>query len=602
MATTTNPDSIAESSANDLHMTRLSALSEAAAAGVFSVGDSPRTPTAASLQTSQQPPPTPSTTSITTTTTTSLSHTPVYSAALMNLLTLHRSNATSMNNNTNDSQASTEALESSSLNVSCTTAAAIFENRTSGLFLKASGSSIASTGASAGALHMEKPDQQQHQQQHGTRCEDVSRGADEDAFDDDDDDFSLMSNTKNSSSAATLGTSQQPGCLPDEATTIQGVATGQLPSSSAQAHQRTMWCPDPRRLLVANLPTYVTAADLLLVFSRYGAVESVKLVYNQRTGRCRGFAFLKFSSLEDSDKAVEGMHGSMYGDRIITVRPATIRVKEGGGGALSNISSSPSSSSHHLRSTMIGGDMISSSNGGTPLYPTMLIEVGKTEGGLGSSSTMQLFSQPLSQPPLPPSYYQPNRPQQQHQSNFLAAALPATPPLASSLSSSAPDYPGLPLLQHQQPHHIHCHPYYHAPPPGTLGVLTVSTTQQQTSMMITPQYAQQLHTPQQQTLQVTAHHTPPHQLLYPQQQQQQQQQPPCHQVVYSHCPHQQQQEQLFTVNQPPQQHYYQPPYATSSPHVMVLQQHPPQHQGGATPLFYAATPQHSTPPVVYRAA
>lgn len=83
-------------------------------------------------------------------------------------------------------------------------------------------------------------------------------------------------------------------------------------------------CPDPRRLLVGNLPHHVTASDLLQAFSIYGDVESVKIVHNDRTGRCRGFAFLKYTTLADAQRATEKMDGKFYGDRVVTVRPATV--------------------------------------------------------------------------------------------------------------------------------------------------------------------------------------------------------------------------------------------------------------------------------------
>lgn len=59
--------------------------------------------------------------------------------------------------------------------------------------------------------------------------------------------------------------------------------------------------PDPSTCLgVFGLSLYTTERDLREVFSRYGPLAGVNVVYDQRTGRSRGFAFVYFERLEDS--------------------------------------------------------------------------------------------------------------------------------------------------------------------------------------------------------------------------------------------------------------------------------------------------------------
>uniref|UniRef100_A0A8D2PIN8 RRM domain-containing protein n=1 Tax=Zosterops lateralis melanops TaxID=1220523 RepID=A0A8D2PIN8_ZOSLA len=45
---------------------------------------------------------------------------------------------------------------------------------------------------------------------------------------------------------------------------------------------------------------YTTERDLREVFSRYGPLTGVNVVYDQRTGRSRGFAFVYFERIDDS--------------------------------------------------------------------------------------------------------------------------------------------------------------------------------------------------------------------------------------------------------------------------------------------------------------
>ncbi|XP_056254975.1 transformer-2 protein homolog alpha [Seriola aureovittata] len=88
--------------------------------------------------------------------------------------------------------------------------------------------------------------------------------------------------------------------------------------------------PDPSTCLgVFGLSLYTTERDLREVFSRYGPLAGVNVVYDQRTGRSRGFAFVYFERIEDSKEAMERANGmELDGRRIrvdysITKRPHT---------------------------------------------------------------------------------------------------------------------------------------------------------------------------------------------------------------------------------------------------------------------------------------
>lgn len=59
--------------------------------------------------------------------------------------------------------------------------------------------------------------------------------------------------------------------------------------------------PDPNTCLgVFGLSLYTTERDLREVFSRYGPLAGVNVVYDQRTGRSRGFAFVYFEHIDDA--------------------------------------------------------------------------------------------------------------------------------------------------------------------------------------------------------------------------------------------------------------------------------------------------------------
>ncbi|KFO26076.1 Transformer-2 protein like protein alpha [Fukomys damarensis] len=71
--------------------------------------------------------------------------------------------------------------------------------------------------------------------------------------------------------------------------------------SNRRRHTGSRANPDPNTCLgVFGLSLYTTERDLREVFSRYGPLSGVNVVYDQRTGRSRGFAFVYFERIDDS--------------------------------------------------------------------------------------------------------------------------------------------------------------------------------------------------------------------------------------------------------------------------------------------------------------
>lgn len=51
---------------------------------------------------------------------------------------------------------------------------------------------------------------------------------------------------------------------------------------------------------VFGLSLYTQERDLREVFSRYGPIDEVQIVYDHQTGRSRGFAFVYMRNMEDA--------------------------------------------------------------------------------------------------------------------------------------------------------------------------------------------------------------------------------------------------------------------------------------------------------------
>ncbi len=79
------------------------------------------------------------------------------------------------------------------------------------------------------------------------------------------------------------------------------------------------------KLFVGNLAYKTTENDLHDAFSAFGTVTEANLMVDRASGRSRGFAFVTMSSPEEAQKAIEGMNGSSFHERQLTVNLARPR-------------------------------------------------------------------------------------------------------------------------------------------------------------------------------------------------------------------------------------------------------------------------------------
>ncbi|KAB0358011.1 hypothetical protein FD754_002167, partial [Muntiacus muntjak] len=92
------------------------------------------------------------------------------------------------------------------------------------------------------------------------------------------------------------------------------------PGSNQRRRTGSRANPDPNSCLGGfGLSLYTTERDLREVFSRYGPLSGVNVVYDQRTGRSRGFAFVYFERIDDSKEAMERANGMELDGRRIRV-------------------------------------------------------------------------------------------------------------------------------------------------------------------------------------------------------------------------------------------------------------------------------------------
>lgn len=77
------------------------------------------------------------------------------------------------------------------------------------------------------------------------------------------------------------------------------------------------------RLYVGNLSYEASESELEDLFKGFGNVRSVEIIYNPRTYKSKGYAFVEMHRLEDACKAAEVLHGQPFMGRELMVSAAS---------------------------------------------------------------------------------------------------------------------------------------------------------------------------------------------------------------------------------------------------------------------------------------
>lgn len=75
-------------------------------------------------------------------------------------------------------------------------------------------------------------------------------------------------------------------------------------------------------IYVANLANSVSEEDLVIVFSKFGAVNSARLITDHDSGRAIGFGFVEMQNTSEATQAIGQLHGSEMKKRTLVVNEA----------------------------------------------------------------------------------------------------------------------------------------------------------------------------------------------------------------------------------------------------------------------------------------
>lgn len=82
---------------------------------------------------------------------------------------------------------------------------------------------------------------------------------------------------------------------------------------------------EPKRLHVSNIPFRFRDADLRQMFGKFGTIQDVEIIFNERGSK--GFGFVTFVDKFEAEAAKKELNGTMVEGRKIEVNDATARVQ-----------------------------------------------------------------------------------------------------------------------------------------------------------------------------------------------------------------------------------------------------------------------------------
>ena len=81
-----------------------------------------------------------------------------------------------------------------------------------------------------------------------------------------------------------------------------------------------------KRLHVGNLTYSATSSELQGWFTQFGTVLSAQVIFDQNTGRSKGFGFVEMDTDAQAQAAIQGLNDQDHDGRRLTVDEAKPRV------------------------------------------------------------------------------------------------------------------------------------------------------------------------------------------------------------------------------------------------------------------------------------
>ncbi|MBL4676907.1 MAG: RNA-binding protein [Mucilaginibacter sp.] len=74
-----------------------------------------------------------------------------------------------------------------------------------------------------------------------------------------------------------------------------------------------------KKLFVSGFPLGITEMELALLIAPYGDIETIKIVRDKKTKKCKGYAFIEMKDSEGAENAATSLNGQDMQGRELTV-------------------------------------------------------------------------------------------------------------------------------------------------------------------------------------------------------------------------------------------------------------------------------------------
>ncbi|KQR71078.1 RNA-binding protein [Pedobacter sp. Leaf176] len=76
------------------------------------------------------------------------------------------------------------------------------------------------------------------------------------------------------------------------------------------------------KIFIGGLADNIQEMDLAILVSLHGEIDTIKIVRDRATGRCKGYAFLEIPKLTDANNIISMLNGESFKGNILTIKIA----------------------------------------------------------------------------------------------------------------------------------------------------------------------------------------------------------------------------------------------------------------------------------------
>ena len=74
------------------------------------------------------------------------------------------------------------------------------------------------------------------------------------------------------------------------------------------------------KIFLGGLSASIQEMEIAILVSLHGHVETIKVVRDRATGRCKGYAFLEIADLADAKNIISALNGETFKGNILTIK------------------------------------------------------------------------------------------------------------------------------------------------------------------------------------------------------------------------------------------------------------------------------------------